>query len=139
MLHSLLEEIDGVSGVEIPGDDSRSAVHLFLVRYEAEAFGGLSRTKLLEAMAAEGTPAAPGYTPLHRMGMFQRDASGRSPAERDTGLELDMGSVSLPVTEAITGGGGFWIYQKLFMRDGSQIEAYAASLRKIQSHYSEIA
>jgi dTDP-4-amino-4,6-dideoxygalactose transaminase len=137
-LYEVLEDVEGVSGVHVPGDGSESAVHLFLVNYDPSAFGGLPKAKLLEALAAENTPAAPGYTPLHKLGMFSREGGSTSVAERDTGLTLDYSGVTLPVTERICGEGGFWIYQKSFMAGPDAVDGYAASFRKIQENISEL-
>lgn len=137
-LQELLEEIDGVSGVRIPGEGSQSAVHLFLVNYDPAAFGGLPKARLLHALSSENTPAAPGYTPLHRLGLFDRDASGRSVAERGTGLTIDLSQTECPVTERICGEYGFWIYQKSFLDGPTGAEDYARSLRKIQENAAEL-
>lgn len=137
-LHELLEGVEGVSGVAIPGEGSASAVHLFLVNYDPAAFGGLPKAKMLEALAAENTPAAPGYTPIHRLGMFTRDLGGRSVAERDTGVELDLSGTVCPFAERICGEYGFWIYQKAFLAGPEAIEDYARALLKIQRNASEL-
>lgn len=137
-LHELLEGVEGVSGVAIPGEGSASAVHLFLVNYDPAAFAGLPKAKMLEALAAENTPAAPGYTPIHRLGMFARDSTGRSVAERDTGMELDFSGTVCPFAERICGEYGFWIYQKPFLAGPEAIEDYARALLKIQRNASEL-
>jgi dTDP-4-amino-4,6-dideoxygalactose transaminase len=43
---------------------TRNAYHLYMFRYDAEAFDGLARTEFLKALRAEGIPASGGYSPL---------------------------------------------------------------------------
>ncbi len=132
-LTGLLADVEGVSTATIPGEGSRSAVHLMLVNYDPQAFRGLPRAKFLEALAAEGVPAAPGYVPLYKAEMFARNGK-RSSAERFTGKTLDFAKVKCPVCERICDGEGFWIYQKQFLGPESDMDDIAEAIRKIQSH-----
>lgn len=137
-LTKLLEDVEGVSGARIPGEESRSAVHLYLFRYDPQAFGGLHRNRFLEALNAEGIPVSPGYFPLYRADMFERQADGRSVAERYTGKTLDFGTVSCPVCERICDHEGFWMYQKHLLGPASDMEQIVEAIRKIQDNVGEL-
>jgi perosamine synthetase len=43
---------------------TRNAYHLYMFRYDADLFGGLTRDQFLRALRAEGIPASGGYSPL---------------------------------------------------------------------------
>ena len=60
-----LEAIPGIHPETSYAGTTRNAYHLYMFRYDAEAFGGLSRDRFREALGAEGIPSSPGYTPLN--------------------------------------------------------------------------
>jgi dTDP-4-amino-4,6-dideoxygalactose transaminase len=65
-LTSLLSKIPGIHPVRNYPGCTRSAWHLYMFRYDNEAFAGASRDAFLRALRAEGVPASGGYTPLNK-------------------------------------------------------------------------
>ena len=65
-LKQLLKEIPGVTPQRIYDGCTRHAYHIFMCRYDREAFGGLSRRRFLQAMRAEGIRCSGGYRPLNK-------------------------------------------------------------------------
>ena len=65
-LSSMLEEIPGIRPVRNYEGCTRSAWHLFMFRYDQEAFAGVNREAFLKALAAEGVRASSGYRPLNK-------------------------------------------------------------------------
>jgi dTDP-4-amino-4,6-dideoxygalactose transaminase len=63
-LTSLLKAIPGISPARMYEGCTRNAYHLYMFRYDADAFGGLTRDQFLKALRAEGIPASGGYSPL---------------------------------------------------------------------------
>jgi dTDP-4-amino-4,6-dideoxygalactose transaminase len=63
-LAEALQSIPGIFSLKTDPRVTRHAWHLFIFRYQREAFGGLPRDKFLAALQAEGIPCAPGYVPL---------------------------------------------------------------------------
>jgi dTDP-4-amino-4,6-dideoxygalactose transaminase len=61
-----LAEIHGLRPAKLHDGCTRSAYHLFMMRYDAAAFAGLPRATFLRALAAEGVPASSGYRPLNK-------------------------------------------------------------------------
>jgi dTDP-4-amino-4,6-dideoxygalactose transaminase len=61
-----LSEIDGLHPARLHDGCTRSAYHLFMMRYDAPPFGGLPRSTFLKALASEGVPASGGYRPLNK-------------------------------------------------------------------------
>ncbi len=65
-LTAALQQIDGVTPAKLHPGATRSAYHLYMFRYDAARFAGLSRAGFLKALRAEGVPASGGYSPLNR-------------------------------------------------------------------------
>ncbi len=64
-LSGLLRQIPGIAPAALPAGSTRSAWHLYMFRYDATKFAGLSRAKFLQALAKEGVAASSGYTALN--------------------------------------------------------------------------
>jgi dTDP-4-amino-4,6-dideoxygalactose transaminase len=58
--------IEGIRPVEVDSRVTQHAWHVFILRYQAEAFGGLHRDDFIRALNAEGIPCGRGYLPLTR-------------------------------------------------------------------------
>jgi dTDP-4-amino-4,6-dideoxygalactose transaminase len=63
-LAEALRSIPGIRPLNTDPRVTRHAWHLFIFRYQREAFGELPRERFLAALQAEGIPCAPGYVPL---------------------------------------------------------------------------
>ncbi len=67
LLRSFLAEMDGLTPQRWDPRADAHAHHLFLIRYEAERFGGLPRRDFIAALRAENIPVSPVYPyPLYR-------------------------------------------------------------------------
>jgi dTDP-4-amino-4,6-dideoxygalactose transaminase len=73
----LAEMLRKVGGVEPLRRDSRitkRGYYFFIIRYDKERFSGLSKTRFLEALNAEGVPAGSGYgMPLYKQPAFKKE------------------------------------------------------------------
>ena len=65
-LQAQLAHVAGVKPLAIDPGVTRHAWHIFVLRYQAEAFGGLPRAWFIDALRAEGIPCGLGYLPLTR-------------------------------------------------------------------------
>lgn len=59
-----LKSIEGITPAIDYGGTTRNAYHLYMFRYNAEAFSGLPRDTFIKAMNAEGIACGGGYSPL---------------------------------------------------------------------------
>jgi dTDP-4-amino-4,6-dideoxygalactose transaminase len=64
-LSSLLQKIPGIAPAKLASGNNRSGWHLFMMRYDARQFAGLSRAKFLQAINKEGVSAGSGYSSLN--------------------------------------------------------------------------
>jgi dTDP-4-amino-4,6-dideoxygalactose transaminase len=76
-LTSLLKEIPGIAPARMPAGCTRNAFHLYMFRYDAARFAGLSRAAFLKALRAEGIPCSGGYTPLNQEPVFENALATR--------------------------------------------------------------
>jgi perosamine synthetase len=61
-----IKEIDGILPAKMYDGTTGNAYHLYMFRYDAERFDGLSRDKFIKALDAEGVPSSSGYGPLNK-------------------------------------------------------------------------
>ena len=65
-LTSLFDEIDGISPARMHEGCTRNAYHLYMFRYDPQAFAGLPREGFVKALRAEGVHCSTGYRPLNK-------------------------------------------------------------------------
>lgn len=133
-----LEAIDGITPPVADPRVTTHAYHLYILRYTAEAFGGLSRDRFVEALNAEGIPCSTGYRPLYREAAFQTHFSQRPVESPYYGGVPDFGSLHCPVTERICASEAVWLTQNMLLGNEDDIADIARAIKKIQRHYTEL-
>lgn len=129
-----LHDIDGVDPLEPDPRVTTHANHLFIMRYRADAFGGVPRDRFLEALRAEGIPVAAGYRPLYREQAFDATFAQRPFHSAYFGGKPQYGQVSCPVTERAAAAEAVWLPQPVLLGPEEDIEDVAAAMRKVQEH-----
>jgi dTDP-4-amino-4,6-dideoxygalactose transaminase len=138
-LTSLLGEIQGITPEKQYAGCTRNAYHLYMLRYNAEAFGGLKRETFLKALAAEGIPASAGYSPLNSQPFIREVLHSR-------GCRRIFGEQRLKeweernrcpandrlCTEAV------WFTQNMLLGERGDMDQIAEAIRKIQAHAAEM-
>ncbi len=69
-----LQKMSGLKATPQMLDERVTAhgLHLFSMRFDQEAYGGVSRSRVIEALQAEGLPVTPGYPqPIYRNELFK--------------------------------------------------------------------
>ncbi len=64
-LTAMLQQIPGIAPARLASGNNRSAWHLYMFRYDASRFSGLSRARFLQEMTKAGVPASSGYSALN--------------------------------------------------------------------------
>lgn len=139
-LTKLLREIPGIAPAKMYEGCTRNAYHLYMLRYDAQAFSGLSRERFLKALRAEGVPCSSGYTPLNKEPFMKNTLGSRafryiySPKvlaeleERNRCPENDR-----LCQEAI------WFTQNMLLGSKTDMDQIAEAVRKIQKQASLLA
>ena len=130
-----LKEIPGIEPVRLP-KSSRAVWHLYPFRYDTAQFNGLTRSKFMSALHAEGIPSSGGYQEQYYDGLldeaigsrgFQRLFSGaRLKAYRDSFKELKGNKQVCETTVAFS--------QTLLLADRSEMDHILDAIRKVHTH-----
>ncbi len=132
-LDQRLCELPGIRPLIVHPGVTRHSRHLYIMRYEAEAFDNLPREKFLEALQAEGIPAYKGYTPLYREKMFALD-----PREYPWLEGMNYNELALPVCEQACDEEAVWLAQSVLLGTESDVEDLVHAIAKIQKHLHEL-
>jgi perosamine synthetase len=139
-LTSLLKAIPGIAPARMYEGCTRNAYHLYMFRYDASAFSGLSRAAFLKALGAEGVPASSGYSPLNKE-PFLEDALGARgfqtiyPKAR---LEAWREQNRCPQNDRLCSE-AIWIGQTMLLGPRQDMEDIADAVRKVQAHAPQLA
>jgi perosamine synthetase len=138
-LTRLLEEIPGVRPARLHAGCTRNAWHLYMFRYRADSFAGLSRPAFLRALQAEGIPCSGGYSPLNREEFVLASLRTRAyqrmyPPELLAGWEERN---QCPVNDLLCKE-AVWFTQTQLLGPRSDMDQIAAAIRKIQAHAPDL-
>jgi dTDP-4-amino-4,6-dideoxygalactose transaminase len=139
-LAKLLVEIPGLTVAKNYDGCTRSAHHLFMFRYDKEAFAGLSRSKFISAMVAEGVPCLGGYSPLNTEA-FIRDALKTKAYQRVYPAEVLANwaeRTRCPANDKLCAE-SVWFTQTMLLAKRADMDDIAAAIRKIKTHAAELA
>jgi perosamine synthetase len=76
-LDARLKGIPGIVPYKLEDGATRSAYHLYPIRYKKEHFDGLPRERFMAALRAEGIPCMAGYGPQYFDGLIEEAISSR--------------------------------------------------------------
>ncbi len=137
-LSSLLREIGGVKPTLSHEGVTRSAYHLYIIRYKQDEFGDVPRDVFLKALAAEGIPCSEGYVPLYRLSVFQ-NLRESWPAIFELGNEApDYTKTECPVCERVCRDESVWLMQNMLLGERSDMDDIAAAIGKIKDNIDEL-
>lgn len=137
-LSQMLAEIDGIRPLKRDPRVTTHAYHLYIFRYDSEAFGGVPRQRFIEALNAEGIPCGAGYVPLYKEQMFYVEPDGCPMGCAFYGRTMDYSKVSCPVTEHACKNESVWLFQTMFLGDKRDMEDIASAVRKIRENVHEL-
>lgn len=127
---ALREQVRGITPAAVDPRVTRHAHHLFLMRYDAAAFGGHIRDEFVAALRAEGiTPASAGYVPLtHSPAIRRAFADLFGPESVDT----------LPVCPEAERAAAdtVWLNQTALLGSAAAVEGIVAATAKIQQAWA---
>ncbi|MBT3344995.1 MAG: DegT/DnrJ/EryC1/StrS family aminotransferase [Gemmatimonadetes bacterium] len=139
LLTEQLADVEGIRPLKVDDRVTRHAYHLYIFRYDADAFGGASREQFLKALAAEGIPCSVGYKPLYKEPAFQArfaDFPLTSPA---FGGRPDYSGVHCPVTERVCANEAVWLTQNLLLGTESDTSQIAEAIIRIAAQPEALA
>lgn len=138
-LTQLLREIPGIHPANQYAGCTRNAYHLYMFRYDAEQFAGLSRDTFLKALRAEGIPCSEGYKPLNREPFLKNVMTSRTWQRFFPKQEFARWQerTRCPVNDRLCQQ-AVWFTQTMLLGDRSDMEQIAEAIRKIQKYAGEL-
>lgn len=123
-LHNILTEVDGLTPPHWDERADRHAHHLFIIRYDAEQWQGVSRETFVKALRAEGVPLSVGYTvPLYK----------QPPLAEPYSRVLDC-----PATERACSTEGTWMHQSALLAEPEAMDDIARAIFKVRENIHEL-
>ncbi|MFB3830005.1 MAG: DegT/DnrJ/EryC1/StrS family aminotransferase [Bryobacteraceae bacterium] len=139
-LTSMLREIPGIVPARMYPGNTRNAYHLYMFRYQAERFAGLSRAKFLKALSAEGVHCSGGYDPLNREPFVKNTLLSRGFQKIYSKQEVAHWEErnQCPANDRLCKE-AVWFTQNMLLAGRTDMEQIAAAIKRIQAHAAEIA
>ncbi|MCP5527446.1 MAG: aminotransferase class I/II-fold pyridoxal phosphate-dependent enzyme [Verrucomicrobiales bacterium] len=134
-LNRLLEDIPGIHPARMYDGCTRNAWHLYMFRYDADHFAGLSRDRFIEALRAEGIPCSAGYSPLNREAFIRATLESRGyrriyPARL---IEEWAERNACPQNDTLCRT-AVWLTQNMLLGERGDMDQIADAIRKIRKH-----
>jgi dTDP-4-amino-4,6-dideoxygalactose transaminase len=135
-LSKMLKEIPGITPAKLYEGTTRSAYHLYMLRYDKAHFSGLTRAKFLEALIKEGIPCSNGY------GMINKDAYVTGLAANKHYLKI-YGKKTMeqwlernqcPQNDKLTSEQSVWFFQNMLLGTKTDMDQIVEAIRKIQKY-----
>lgn len=140
-LTKLLGDIPGIKPAKLHDGTTRSAYHLYMFRYEPEAFGGLDRAKFMAAMGKEGVPCSGGYGVMNKEPYVSSLARNKhflkiyGEKRMNDWLEQNR---NCPQNEKLCAQ-AVWFTQNMLLGSRTDMDLIAEAIRKIQKGGGELA
>ena len=138
-LTKMLSEIPGIEPARQYPGATRSAWHLYMLRYRPEQFAGLPRKDFLRALSAEGIPGSGGYAPLNREPFIQSAVRSKAYRALYSAARLKQWEEQnqCPANDRVCEE-AVWFTQTTLLAARRDMEQIAEAIRKIQTHAAEI-
>ncbi len=126
-LHKLLERVGCVTPLAVPSYVKRHGVHLFALRYQPDACGGLALPDFMRSVLAENVPLCRGYelTLSNQPALRKLRASGSDMLRVEDTPAADSAVANL-----------LYIPHQLFLGRGQEMEEVAAAFAKVERHHA---
>ena len=138
LLTSLLGEIEGLTPAKVDERVTTHAYHLYIMRFDSDGFGGITRDRFLEAMNAEGIACQAGYRPLYREAAFTNSFSDyplETPYFRG---KPDYSRFDCPVTERICATEAVWLGQNMLLGDDADTRDIATAVARVRNQVGDL-
>jgi perosamine synthetase len=139
-LSGLLKEIPGLTPARMYAGCTRNAYHLYMFRYDPAQFAALPRARFLEALKAEGIPAAAGYAPLNKEAFLEDTLTSRGYrriyGERAFAEWRERNQC--PQNDRLCGE-AVWLGQTMLLGTRADMDQIAEAARKVSAHAARLA
>ena len=139
-LDKVLADVPGVNPARLYEGTTHSAYHLYMLRYEPEAFAGMSKARFIEAIQAEGVPLSGGYHPLNHDSFLENTFATRPFKAIYSDKEMARWRMrnQTPVNDRLCRE-AFWFGQTTLLAEKKDMEQIAEAFGKVQRFAVELA
>ena len=135
-LAARLSSVPGLHPQARPDECTRHSYHLFMLRFDAKAFGA-ARHAVVDALAAEGIPTLAGYGfPLPHQPLFRDKAFG--PYLPHAAARLDYATVAVPHSERLCRDEAVWIEQGALLGSRDDMDDIVRAFEKVHHHRHDL-
>lgn len=136
-LDQRLAELPGITPLAADERITSHAGHLYIFRYQAQAFDYLERDTFVKALQAEGIPASPGYSlPLYEQPVFKNRSFG--PFTHLLEQKIDYQDIHLPATHAACYREAVWLPQNVLLGSRDDMLDIVNAIEKVYEHRHEL-
>ncbi len=139
-LTSLLREVPGIKPAGMYEGCTRNAYHIYMMRYDADAFAGLPRAVFIKAMRAEGIPISPGYGRLNQEPFLENTLNSRT--YRAVYSESEIAAWrernNCPNNDRVARE-GIWLGQPVLLAARTDMEDIVTAAKKVRARAADIA
>ncbi len=138
-LNKRLAEIPGIKPLVRKKEATRHSYHLYIFRYDKEAFGGISRGRFLEALRAEGVPVSEGYgVPIYHQPLFEKKNFGPFAGWKRGRPDLNYRETRCEAAEKAAYEEGCWLYQSMLLGERTDMDGVVDAFAKVYENRDEL-
>ena len=138
-LSSKLAPIPGIVPHKLNLGVTQAAYHMYSFRFLQEEFGGVTRSKFLQALSKEGVPCSGGYGPLNKQDFLDHTFQSKnfkkmySPKQIERAKQMsECPENDRLCTEAV------WFFQSLLLGSRRDMDDIANAIEKIYENRAEL-
>lgn len=132
-----LKAIPGISLYATTPGATRHVYHLCMLRYQAEAFKGLPKSRFVDALQKEGIDCASGYIPIYKYHLFTHFAEKISAYSKVYAGQVNFSAVHCPNCEKTCADEAVWLFQQMLLGTQKDMDDIAEAIQKIQKYAEE--
>jgi perosamine synthetase len=138
-LTKLLNQIPGIKPAKLYKGVTRSAYHLYMLRYDKAQFEGMDRAKFLKALESEGVTCSSGYGKMNRESYVTDLAKNKHYLNiyGEQTMKDWLERLQCPENDKLTEQ-AIWFFQNMLLGTKADMEHIAEAIEKIQKNASEI-
>jgi len=139
-LDSKLKNIPGIIPYKLTEGATKSAYHIYPLRYKKEHFDNLPREKLLAALQAEGIPCSSGYEAQYNDGFMEEVLTSRGYKKLFSEQRLKRYREELhelPENDQLTRE-AVWFYQNMLLAERKDMDDIINAVRKVYENRKEL-
>ncbi len=139
-LTTLLKQSPGLEPAAMYAGCTNNAYHLYMARYDAQAFAGLPREKFLKALSAEGIPCSGGYSPLNTQPFIRNTIQSRGYKRLFSAARLKQWEEQnhCPANDKLCSE-AVWFTQNMLIGPRVDMDQIAEAVRKIRANAALLA